>query len=139
MPKLTAEEAGERAFDALALNLGGFNRQAWLYRAQLTESQLRNGLNWLRDLFGHEPVIINWVGGEWIYKLATIERDAKEHVERMLRGQITRARREYNVLNGIAVKHPGMDNEWQAELARRRLTDLRYAYDRLVGQEQIVA
>jgi hypothetical protein len=138
MARLTAEAAGEQAFDVIAIHPGGLNRKIWCLYSGLTSSQLTRALAWLRDLFGQEPVIVNYVQGEPIYKLATIERDAREHVERMLRTQITRARREHNTLHGIAEKFPTIDNEWQAELARRRLTDLRYAYDRLVGQEQLV-
>lgn len=135
---MKAEEAGERAFDVLALRPGGLPRRRLCDEAGLSASQLTRGLEYLRDLFGQEPVIRNYIGREWIYKLPTLERDAHEHVERMLRSQITRIRREYNLLHGIALKHPGVDNEYQAELARRRLTDLRYAYDRLVGQAHLV-
>lgn len=129
MTRVSSEEAGTRAFDILCLHSGGVNRRSWLAKADLTASQLNRGLDWLRELFDHEAFVKNWIGREWIYMLAVDDRAVREHAERQLRTQITRARRDYNWWHNIAGQHPGQENERQEEQARRRLVDLRYAYD----------
>lgn len=139
MARVSSEEAGTRTFETLASYYGGLSTMLAL-RAGLSESQVTRGLEWMRDLFDeYEPVIRNWVGREWVYKLPNSERDCREHMERDLRSQVTRARRDYNRFHGIAKKHPSPDAEYQAELARRRLVDLRYAYEKFQGQEPLAA
>ena len=132
--KITNEDAGTRAFDLLCEYPGGLNRKMWRYHTGLSESQLARGLDWVRDLFEHEPFVRNWIGGEWIYMLAVDDRAVREHAERQLRTQITRALRDYNWWHNVATKHASQENARQEEMARRRLLDLRYAHETIFSQ-----
>lgn len=130
MKRLSAQDCGELAFDALTTHAAGLNRNMWRHFSGLNESQLRRGVDWLRDLFDDRlPFVRVRRGGEWIYVLAVNDRDIREYLESRLRSQITRARRDYNEMHGFAKEHPNDENIRQEEMARRRLTDLQYAYD----------
>jgi hypothetical protein len=139
---MKAADAGARIWDCLGDHPAGLNSKMLLHHANLNRGQLRRGLDYINDLFEDEsdaPILSLYRGGEWIYIFAQTERDAREFWERRLRGQITRARREHNQWNKTAQKFPTFENERQLELARRRLVDLRYAYDRLFGQGHLEA
>jgi hypothetical protein len=144
---MRAADAAGRIWDVLGHYIGGLTSAQMCDYAELTPSQLRRGLDYIRDLFEDEPdapIITVYRGGEWLYVLATHptqERDVREHWGRKLRGQITRARREHNDWHKTALKYPTPENQREEELARRRLVDLRYAYDLMFSggaQEELI-
>lgn len=138
---MKAADSAELIWETLGKHPGGLNGKMLCLHAGISTSQLRRGMEYIHDLFEDEaegPIILLW-RGEWIYSFAHTERDAREYWERQLRGQITRARREHNRWNKTHKRYPTFENERQLELARRRVVDLRYAYDRLFGQEQLTA
>lgn len=134
---MKAEEAGERLFDYFTSLPPGrsVTRPRACEEAGLGASQWTNGRAWLRDLFGRDPLIHLRINREVVYLLAgyALERDAREYWERLLRGQITRARREYHDAYGISEAHPTAENERQAAFAKLRLSHLRTAYRQFVG------
>jgi hypothetical protein len=136
---MKATEAGERLFDYFTGLPPGrsVTRKAACVDTGLTPSQWTNGRAYLRDLFGRDPLIHLRISREVVYLLAgyALERDAREYWERLLRGQITRARREYNDAHGIAEAHPTAENERQAAFAKLRLSHLRTAYRQFVGED----
>lgn len=135
---MKAEEAGERAFDALSTHIGGLNRRMWRHHAGLSAAQLSRAVDWLRDLFDDRlPFVRVRRGGENLYVLAVDDRDVREYLEGRLRSQITRAKRDYNEMHGFAKEHPSPENVRQEEMARRRVVDLTYAYDSMFGQESL--
>lgn len=134
---MKAEDSGTAIFDLLSRHPGGLTRKRACEVGGLTFGQWTRGRAWLRDLFGQEPVIWNRIGGDQVYTLATqgTERDSREYWERILRTQITRAKREYNDAHGIAEAYPTIENQWQEEMARRRLTDLTFARQKFLQLE----
>jgi hypothetical protein len=135
MARLSSETCGEMAFDALSEHIGGLNRKMWCHHAGLKPSQLTRGIDWLRDLFDDRlPFVRVRRGGEEIYLLALDDRDVREYMERRLRSQITRAKRDYNEIHGFAKEHPTRENIWQEEMARRRVHDLTGAYEAMFGE-----
>ena len=121
MKRMSAQDCGEMAFDALGIHLGGLNRRMWRFHSGLNESQLRRGIDWLRELFDDRDAFLR------------LRRD-REYMERRLHQQITRARRDYNEAHAFAKKHPARENIRQEEMARRRVVDLTDAYDSLREQ-----
>ncbi len=137
MARLTSEDAGELAFDTLTTHVSGLNRRMWCYHSGLKPSQLTRGIDWLRDLFDDRlPFVRVRRGGEEIYRLALDDRDVREYMERRLRSQITRAKRDYNEIHGFAKEHPSAENVRQEEMARRRVVDLTYAYASMFGDDE---
>lgn len=134
MPGLGAAEAGTRAFDALiAHQPAGVNRTMWLFYSGLTESELRRGIDWLRDLFGEDRLFVRLrIGRENIYRIPSSDRDWREDLLRYLKGQITRAKRHFNRCTDAAEKFPSTENDFQLEMARRQLFDLQRAYDEML-------
>lgn len=136
---MKSEEAGERLFDYFtSLNPGRSVRRPTACEAcGLTASQWTRGRAYLRDLFGRDPLIHLRMGRDVVYLLAgyALERDAREYWERLLRGQITRARREYHDAYGIAEAHPTAENQRQVSFAKLRLSHLRTAYRQFVGKD----
>ncbi len=138
---MKAADAASRIWDTLDRHPGGLTSKMLRLYADITASQLRRGLDYINELFEDDadaPIITLW-RGEWIYSFALTERDTREYWARHLRGQITRARREHNRWHKTFLKYPTTENERQEELARRRVVDLRYAHDRLFGQERLSA
>ncbi len=137
MARLTSEDAGELAFEALSTHIGGLNRRMWCHHSGLNPSQLTRGIDWLRDLFDDRlPFVRVRRNKEEIYMLALDDRDVREYAERRMRGQITRAKRDYNEWHGFAKEHPSAENVRQEEMARRRVIDLTYAYQSLFGGDE---
>jgi len=136
---MKTEEAGERLFDYFTSQAPGrsVTRSRACEACGLTTSQWTRGRAYLRDLFGRDPLIHLRVNGEVVYLLAgyALERDAREYWERLLRGQITRASREYHDAYGIYEAHPTSENERQAAFAKLRLSHLRTAYRQFVGDD----
>lgn len=136
---MKAAEAGERIFDYFTGLPPGrsVTKSVACNAIGLRPSQWDRGRAWLRDLFGRDPLIHLRVGREIVYLLAgyALERDAREYWERLLRGQVTRARREYHDATGIYEAHPTAENERQAAFAKLRLSNLLTAYRQFVGEE----
>ena len=135
MKRMSAQDCGEMAFDALGIHLGGLNRRMWRFHSGLNESQLRRGIDWLRELFDDRDAFLRLRRDrEYIYTLHYGNEDVREYMERRLHQQITRARRDYNEAHAFAKKHPARENVRQEEMARRRVVDLNDAYDSLREQ-----
>lgn len=137
---MKAEEAGERIFDYFTALAPGrsVSRPRACEEVGLKPSQWRRGRDYLRDLFGQDPLIRLRVGREVVYILAgyALDRDAREYWEGIVRTQITRATREYNDIYGIAQAHPTAENERQVAFAKLRLSHLRTAYRQFTGGGQ---
>lgn len=138
---MKAPDAAARIWDTLERHPGGLNSKMLRLYAGITPSQQRRGLDYIKDLFEDDadsPILTLW-RGEYIYSFAHTEVDVREYWSRHLRGQITRARREYNQWHKTCLRYPTAENERQEELARRRVVDLKYAQDRMFGQERLSA
>lgn len=139
---MKSAEVAHAIWDVLTHNPGGVTGKMLDHHANITSAQRRRGLDYINDLFeddADEPIILLYRGGQWVYSFAQTERDVREHWERQLRGQITRAKREYHKWHKTAQKFQTVENERQEELARRRVVDLTYARDQLFGQTELVA
>jgi hypothetical protein len=138
---MKAADSAARIWDTLEQHPGGLPNKMLRHYGDLSPSQLRRGLDYINELFEDDadaPIITLW-RGEWIYSFALTEIDTREYWARHLRGQITRARREHNRWHKTYLKFPTVENERQEELARRRVIDLKYAQDRMFGQERLSA
>ncbi len=137
---MKAEESGTRLFDYFTeLPMGrSVTRESACDGSGLTKSQWTRGRAYLRDLFGQDPLIHLRIANEVVYLLAgyALERDAREYWQRLLKGQVTRAEREFNDAYGIAQAHPTAENERQAAFAKLRLSHLRTAYRQFVGESE---
>lgn len=134
MQRLTAQDCGELAFDALSMHPGGLNRTMWRFHSGLNESQLRRGIDWLRELFDDRDAFLRLRrAGEYVYTIHYDNVDIREYMEARLRSQTTRARRDYNEAHAFAKKHPTRENIRQEELARQRVFHFEDAYESMFG------
>lgn len=137
---MKTEEAGERIFDYFTELPPG--RSVTCPRAcegiGITKSQWTRGRRWLREMFGRDPIIRNYISGEQVYLLASYgtERDSREYMERLLRGRVSASLVEYNEFAGIYEAYPTAENERQMLFAKMRLSQLRTAYRQLIGGGQ---
>ena len=139
---MKSSEVAHRIWDALEEHPGGLNGKMLDYHAGIDRHQRRRGIDYINDLFEDEadqPIIILWRGKEQLYTFPQTSRDAREYWERTLRGQITRARREWHKWHKTYLKFPTPENERQEELSRRRVVDLVYAKDQLFGVGSLAA
>lgn len=135
------EESGGRIFDyfcALSPNKQ-VTRSQVCFECDITPSQWGRGRAYLRDLFGTDQLIHVRDRSRVLYQLASysIERDAREYQERILRGKITNQTREYAVFQAIYEAHPTAENERQAAFAKLRLSQLRTAHRQLLSGGQM--
>ena len=102
-----------------------------LHETGLTSGQYRAAYNWTLDNFDEPIWIKNYSGGEWIYLLPELARNAKEDWQRTIKTQVTRARREHSKIHAIAGKHPTIDNRLSEIEAQNRLERLKIEKDRI--------
>lgn len=126
-----AYDAAELILQVLEDRRGGLPMRRLLAEAGVTSGQYRAAYNWTLDNFDEPVWVKNYVGGEWIYILPELERNAKEDWKRTIKTQVTRARREHNKIHMIAKQHQTVDHRLSEELARTRLEQLKIERDRL--------
>jgi hypothetical protein len=135
MARLSSETCAELVWESLEAHPHA-TRARIAHHTGLTPSQVTRGMVWLSELFGTKtPIVKVWINKEWCYALALDDRDVREHRERWLRTEITRARHQLNWSQGVYEEHPTDENDYQLEQAKRRLYDLKHAHQRMFGDE----
>lgn len=129
MARLSKEDAGDRIFKVLIEHSGGLTFPRICDLADLSESQARSGIAWLDDICAkddYDIVTRSIVGGQHIYIVDAFERDVRAHYARRIRTRLKQAVRDHQRCIKTQRKFPSPENEWQEELSRRLVADLRH-------------
>lgn len=127
--RLSRAEAGDIVFQVLCDHPGGLTFARICDLGRITASQARNGLSWLDEICTEDDYdIITRVFqvGEWIYLVDAPERDVREHYARRIRTRRKQAVLDHKRCIRTQRKFPSPENEWQEELSRRLVADLRH-------------
>jgi hypothetical protein len=123
MARKVKAEVADWIWDLLERNPGGLPAKMICHYLDITNSQLRSGLDYIRDLFQEDrdqPIITAWVGGEYVYVLTDDKVARRAYAIRRKKAQLKAAKRDEKNANAAHLKWPE-DPRIENEALRCRL------------------